>query len=157
MVNGFFDNTHVLWAAGISGGLGIFATAILCVFIFSRIVKASIVAHETEEKKINEARLREDEKRHNDRLAEDAKHHAERLEDSRRWHAETLGAVRALVEGASRFPAQVAAQYQRVNAEIDETSERVDNLDERITKIENAHGELKERLDRIITRGGLPT
>lgn len=153
----FLEDPRVLWVAAIFFGAGVFGTLMLSVLVFGRIVKRHIAQHEDEERKLNEARLKEDEKRHQDRLAEDAKRHAERLEDERKRHAETLEAVRNLTQGASVFPAKVASQYQRLNAELDETAERVDNLDERITTVEKNHAELKKRFDTFITRGGLPT
>lgn len=150
----FLEDPRVLWVAAIFFGAGVFGTLMLSVLVFGRIVKRHIGQHEDEEKKLNALRLKEDEKRHQDRLAEDAKRHSERLEDERRRHAETLEAVRNMTQGASVFPARVAAQYERLNSELDETSERVDALDERLTKTEKDQAELKERFDRYITLGG---
>lgn len=119
---------------------------VVSVVIFSKIVKGYIHKHELEEKRLHDERLQSE------------KHYQEtHLEEARKRHAETLANVQRVLSDASRFPAAVAAQYQRISNELEETNERVDHLDARVTKLEGQSKELSERMDRFITRGGLPT
>lgn len=136
---------------------GSFLTMIIAVVIFSRLVRAYIHDHEQIEKKLHDDRLAVEKKLHDDRAAAAKQHSDELLESARRSHAETIATVQQVVENARRFPAAVAAQYQRLSADIEELNERVDHIDTRLTKLEGQHKDVTERVDRIITRGGLPT
>lgn len=151
------QNPLTLWTAAICFGLGVLGTLLIAVLIFSRIVRHVIKAHENEERELNTERLRADEKRHQDRLQEDLKRHREREEDAARRHNETRDFVRQIVENASRFPAQVAAQYDRLNRGLDALDRRLDEHDEKIDAVRGDLDTLKTRFDTFIQRGGIPT
>lgn len=74
------------------------------------------------------------------RLAERLKVLQERLEEQRgleqRWHEDTRRDVARALEQASRFPAEVARQYQGVRQAIDELRQMFEAHERRLAELE---------------------